>query len=113
MIARRYKSFVIINGEIHKRSVTGVFQLRVQPAEGRKSLQDIHSGDCGHHAGARSLVAKAMRHGFYWLTAHADAVNIVQRCIGCQKYANQTHVPRSALKTIPSPGRSPYGAWIS
>src|SRR4051812_33698634 len=27
----------------------------------------------GHHAGARSLVAKALRHGFYGLTAHADA----------------------------------------
>src|SRR4051794_4880414 len=64
MITRRCKSFVIIDGELHKRSVTGVFQHCVQPAEGRKILHDIHSGDCGHHAGARSLVAKAMRHGF-------------------------------------------------
>src|SRR3954467_8525785 len=42
-----------------------------------------------------------MRHGFYWLTAHTDTVDIFQRCAGCQKYANQTHVPSSALKTIP------------
>ena len=70
-----------------------MFQRCVQSAEGRKILHDIHSGDCGHHADARSLVAKAMRHGFYWTTAHADAVDIVQRCAGCQKYTNQTHVP--------------------
>ncbi len=82
MIARRCKSFTIIDGELHKRSVTGVFQRCVQPAEGRKILHDIHAGDCDHHASAKSLVAKAMRHGFYWLTAHADATYIVQRCVG-------------------------------
>jgi hypothetical protein len=64
-------------------------------------LYNIHAGDCGHHAGACLLVAKAMRHGFYWLTAHANAVDIVRCCTGCQKYANQTHVPSSTLKTIP------------
>ena len=109
MIARRCKSYTIIDGELHKRSVTGVFQRCVQPAEGRKILHDIHSGDCGHHAAARSLVAKAMRHGFYWPTAHADAVDIVQRCAGCQKYANQTHVPSSSLKTIPITW--PFAVW--
>src|SRR3954466_2311413 len=109
MIARRCKSFTIIDGELHKCSVTGVFQRCVQPAEGRKILHDIHSGDCGHHVGARSLVAKAMQHGFYWPTAHADAVNIVQRCAGCQKYANQTHVPSSALETIPITW--PFAVW--
>jgi hypothetical protein len=51
--------------------------------EGQKILYDIHAGDCGHHAGARSLVAKAFRHGFYWLTAHTDAVDIVRKCVGC------------------------------
>jgi hypothetical protein len=68
---------------------------------GCKILYDICAGDYGHHAGACSLVAKAMRHDFYWLTAHTDTVDIVRCCAGCQKYANQTHVASSALKTIP------------
>ena len=85
MIQRRCKSFTIINNELYKRSTTGVFQRCIQPEEGRKILYDIHAGDCGHHAGACSLVAKAMHHRFYWLTAHVDAVDIVQRCAGCQK----------------------------
>src|SRR3954462_2754539 len=63
MIQRCSKSFTIINNELYKRSATGVFQRCVQPEEGRKILLDIHAGDCGHHAGARSLVAKAIRHG--------------------------------------------------
>ena len=36
-----------------------------------KELREIHEGDCGHHAGSKSLVAKAFRHGFYWLTESA------------------------------------------
>ncbi|KAM0870827.1 hypothetical protein ACQ4PT_039776 [Festuca glaucescens] len=109
MIVRRCKSFTIINKELYKRSVTGIFQGRVTPEEGRKILRDIHAGDCGHHAGARSIVAKAFRHGFYWLTAHADAVELVRACVGCQKYANQSHLPGSALKTIPLTW--PFAVW--
>jgi ribonuclease HI len=86
-IIRRSKSMTIINGELHRRSVTRVFQRCVSLEEGRAILNEIHSGDCGHHAGSRSLVAKAFWHGFYWLTAHADAEDIVRKCDGCQKYA--------------------------
>jgi hypothetical protein len=88
MIVRRCKSFVPINNELYKRSVTGIFQRCISPEEGRKILYDTHVRDCGHHIISRLLVAKALQHGFYWLTAHADAIDIVQRCVECQKYAN-------------------------
>ncbi|XP_071678313.1 uncharacterized protein [Lolium perenne] len=77
--------------------------------EGRKILRDIHAGDCGHHAGARSIVAKAFRHGFYWPTALEDAVDLVRACAGCQRYASQPHMPGSALKTIPLTW--PFAVW--
>ena len=67
----------ISNGELHHRSVTGAFQRCVSPEEGQEILREIHEGDCGHHAGSKSLVAKAFRHGFYWLTAHADVEDLV------------------------------------
>ena len=66
----------IINGELHHCSVIGAFQCYVSPEEGREISREIHEGDCGHHAGSKSLVAKAFRHGFYWLTAHADAEDL-------------------------------------
>ena len=62
---------------LHHRSVTGVFQRCVSPEEGCEILREIHEGDCGHHAGSKSLVAKAFRHGFYWLATHADAEDLV------------------------------------
>jgi hypothetical protein len=69
--------------------------------EGRQILNKIHSGDCGHHVGSCSLVAKAFRHGFFYLTSHADAIDIIRKCVCCQKYAHEPHLPRTMLKTIP------------
>ena len=86
-----------------------MFMRCIPQEQGYKILQDIHAGICGHHAGARSIVHKAYRHGFYWLTAHADATDIVRRCVGCQKFAHQSHLPASALKTIPLTW--PFAVW--
>ena len=66
-----------------------------------KFLRGIHEGDCGNHAGSKSLIAKAFRHGFYWLTAHADAEDLVSKCDGCQKFSRRAHVPAQELRMIP------------
>ena len=64
-ITRRSKSMTISNGKLYHRSVTGAFQHCVSPKESQEILREIHEGDCGHHAGSKSLVDKAFRHGFY------------------------------------------------
>ena len=91
----------IINGELHRYSVTGAIQRCVSSQEGCEILREIHEGDCGHHAGSKSLVAKAFRHGFYWLTTHADAEDLVSKCDDCQKLSRQAHVPAQELRMIP------------
>ena len=57
-------SMTILNGELHRYSALGAIQRCVSPQEGCEILREIHEGDCGHHAGSKSLVAKAFRHGF-------------------------------------------------
>ena len=84
---RRARSYVEIDGQLYKRSAIGVFQKCISPLDGIEILREIHLGDCGHHAAPRSLVAKAFRQGFYWLTAKADAEKLVKHCRGCQYYA--------------------------
>ena len=86
-----------------------MFQRCIALEDGKDLLRDIHAGTCGHHAGSRSLVAKAFRAGFYWPTALRDAEDIVKRCIGCQKFASKPHAPASALKTIPLTW--PFAQW--
>ena len=66
-----------------------------------KFYERFMKGGCDHHAGSRSLIAKAFFHGFYWLTAHADAQDHVSRCDGCQKFARRAHVLAQDLRMIP------------
>jgi hypothetical protein len=64
-ITRRAKSFTLIEGELYKRSATGVLQQCITTEEGLKLLEDIHGGVCRHHVVPRTLVGSAFRQGFY------------------------------------------------
>jgi hypothetical protein len=96
-VMRCSKAFTIIQGELYKRSKTGVFQRCVAPEDGVALLWDIHEGTCGHHASSRTLVAKAFHLGFYWLLALHDAKDIVERCDVCERFTTKPHAPASEL----------------
>jgi hypothetical protein len=76
-IIRRSKAFVVLQGKLYKKIITGVLQRCVTPQEGQDMLKDVHAGVCGHYASSRAIAAKAFRAGFYWLTAIKDAKDIV------------------------------------
>jgi hypothetical protein len=99
-LQRRAQAYTIINSELYKRSVLGIFQKCIEPEEGLELLRQIHQGECGHHASSRALVAKTFRHGFYWLTALKDAERLVKHCNGCQRFSKHRNTPAIALKTI-------------
>jgi hypothetical protein len=103
------KAYTIIDGQLYKRSTSGVFMRWISQVDGIEILREIHEGECGHLAAARSLVAKAFRYGFYWPTAKTDADQIVELCLDCQMYSKQTHMPATALHTIPITW--PFAIW--
>jgi hypothetical protein len=72
-IQRRAGAYTIINSELYKRSVSGIFQKCIEQEEGMELLREIHQGECRHHASSRALVAKAFRRGFYWPMAKQNA----------------------------------------
>jgi ribonuclease HI len=76
-IIRQSKAFVVLQGELYKKSITGVLQRCITPKEGQVILKDIHAGVCGHHASSRAIAAKAFRAGFYLLIAIEDAKDIL------------------------------------
>ena len=92
-LTRRAKSFVLVEGELYKRSHTRILQRYIPIEYGKQMLSDIHDGICGHHAVPRTLIGNAFRQCFYWLTTVADAEQIVCTYEGCQYYARQTHLP--------------------
>ena len=97
----RAAAYTIVNRELVRRSVTGVYQRYMDPEKGQAILKDIHQGECGHHAASRALVSKAFRHDFFWPTALEEAKDLVQKCKGCQKFRSKPHQPTSTLKTFP------------
>jgi hypothetical protein len=104
-LQRCAQAYTIINCELYKRSVSGIFQKCIEPEEGLELLKEIHQGECGHHASSRALVAKAFRHGFYW----PMALQLVKHCNGCQRFSKHRNTPAAALKTIPLTW--PFAVW--
>ena len=71
-LTHRTKSFVVIEGELNRRSHTGILRCCIPIEQEKQLLSDIHGGVCGHHATPRTLVRNVFRQGFYWPTAVAD-----------------------------------------
>jgi hypothetical protein len=108
-IIQQSKAFVVVQGKLYQKSITGVLQRCVTPQEGQEILKDIHIGVCGHHASSRAIAAKAFQAEFYWLTAIKDAKDIVGRCEACQCFASRPHAPAAELQ--PTPLSWPFAKW--
>ena len=79
-IVRRSKAYKVHEGELYKRSATGILQRCISEEEGRQLLAEIHAGLGGHQAAARALVSKAFHTIFSGLRPeqmHKTSSNIV------------------------------------
>ncbi|GJT94149.1 reverse transcriptase domain-containing protein [Tanacetum coccineum] len=61
------------------------------------------------HAGIRSVVAKALRIGYYWPTIHEDARKLIRACQDCQVHKPLPRSPQQNLSPIMSPW--PFYKW--
>jgi hypothetical protein len=43
-LQRRAQAYTIINSELYKRSMSGIFQKCIEPEEGLELLREIHQG---------------------------------------------------------------------
>jgi hypothetical protein len=83
-IARKAKSFTIIDDELYKRATSCALQRCIPTPHGRELIREIHAGLCGHHAAPRTLMGNAFHQGFYWPTTVARVNEIMRTCEGCQ-----------------------------
>ncbi|KAK1626676.1 hypothetical protein QYE76_000991 [Lolium multiflorum] len=106
-IIRRARSYTIVDGQLYKRSATGVFLKCISNQDGIEIPREIHAGDCGHHA---ALVPRCKSFSrILRLTPKEDADKLVKTCRGCQYYATQPNAPAQELKTIPITW--PFAVW--
>ncbi|GJU00782.1 reverse transcriptase domain-containing protein [Tanacetum coccineum] len=83
-IRRKAGRYAVINETLYKKSFLGPWLRCVGPLQANYVLREIHEGSCSMHSGPRSVVAKALRLGYYWPTMHMDARNLIRECSDCQ-----------------------------
>ncbi|GJV67139.1 reverse transcriptase domain-containing protein [Tanacetum coccineum] len=78
------------------------------PAE-QKKVRAVKRKSWRMHAGTRSVMAKALRIGYYWPTMHEDARKLIQACQDCQVHKPVPRNPQQKLSPITSPW--PFYKW--
>ncbi|GJY85522.1 hypothetical protein Tco_0717698 [Tanacetum coccineum] len=104
--ARQYE---LMEGTLYKRSFLNPWLRCVGSLQANYVIREIHEGSCSMHAGPRSVVAKAMRLGYYWPTMHRDARDMIRTCNDCQVHRPVPRNPQQPLTPITAPW--PFYKW--
>ncbi|GJU20412.1 reverse transcriptase domain-containing protein [Tanacetum coccineum] len=108
-IRRTAQRFELREGVLYRRSFLQPWLRCVGPIQADYVLREIHAGSCSMHSGPRSVVAKALRSGYYWPTMHRDARDMIKKCKDCQVHRPIPRQPQQELAPITSPW--PFHKW--
>nr|GEX85359.1 reverse transcriptase domain-containing protein [Tanacetum cinerariifolium] len=100
-IRHKASGYVVTNGVLYKKFFLRPWLRCVRPLQANYVLREIHDGSCSMHAGPRSVMAKALRSGYYWPTMHADAWKLIRECNNCQQHRNTFSLTYETKAVIP------------
>ena len=95
--------FVIIKDVLYKRGLSQPYLRCLNYEEADYMTREIHEGICGNHSGARLLVHKVIRTGYYWLSMLKDVQAYVKACNKCQRFSNLIRQPSEKLMPMTAP----------
>ena len=72
-------------------------------------MKEVHEGICKNHLGARSLVHKLIRAGYYWPTMQKDVQTYVKAYNKCQRFGNVIRQLSKELTPMTAPW--PFAQW--
>ena len=61
----RSARYVLLNDALYKIGFSQPYLRCLSPDEANYVLKEVHEGACGNHSGARSLIHKVVRVGYY------------------------------------------------
>ena len=93
----RATKYVLIDKMLYKRGFSQPFLRCLTPDKSNYVLREIYEGACGNHSGARALVHKVVRAGYYWPTIQANAKAYVKVCDQCKCFSNISRQPLEYL----------------
>ncbi|GJW70989.1 reverse transcriptase domain-containing protein [Tanacetum coccineum] len=105
----KINQYVLEEGVLFKKGYLVPMLRCVGPLHANYVIREIHIRSCGMHIGARYVVAKAIRQGYYWPTMHMDARNVTQTCDSCQVHALIPRGPKTLMTSIMAPW--PFYQW--
>ncbi|GKB79787.1 reverse transcriptase domain-containing protein [Tanacetum coccineum] len=94
------RQYELLEGVLYERSFLKPWLRCVRPLQAVYVIREIHEGSCSMHAGPRSVVAKAMRMGYYWPTMHRDVREMIRTCKDCQIHRPVPRNPQQPLTLI-------------
>ncbi|GJV10666.1 reverse transcriptase domain-containing protein [Tanacetum coccineum] len=97
------RQYELMDEILYRRSFLRLWLRCVGPLQADYVIREIHEGSCSMHAGPRSVVAKAIRSGYYWPTLHRDARDMILKCKDCQVHRPVPRNPQQPLTPITSP----------
>ena len=99
----RASRFVLIKDVLYKKGFSRPYLRCLSHNEADYVMREVHEGICGNHSGARSLVHKLIRAGYYWpiMLKHAQAY--VKACDKCQRFSNFIRQPSEELTPMTAP----------
>ena len=95
--------FVLIRDILYKRGFSRPYLRCLSHDKADYVMREVHKGICGNHLGARSLVHKLIRAGYYWPTMLKDAQAYVKTCDKCQRFSNLIRQPSEELTPMTTP----------
>ena len=101
--------FVLIKDILYKRGFSRPYLRCLSHEEADYVMREVHESICGNHSGAKSLVHKLIRAGYYWLTMLKDAQAYVETCNKCQRFSNLIRQPSKELMPMAAPW--PFAQW--
>ena len=85
--------FILIKDVLYKRGLSRPYLRCLVPEEAKYVMREVHEGICRNHSGARSLVHKLIKAGYYWPTIQKDAEAYVKTNDKCQRFSNTIKQP--------------------
>nr|GEV12308.1 reverse transcriptase domain-containing protein [Tanacetum cinerariifolium] len=109
-IQMKISQYVIEEGILFKKSYFALMLRCVGPLQANYIIRGVHEGACGMHAGARSVVEKIMRQGYYWPSMHQDTIEVVEKRDSCQIHNPVPRLSKTKLTSIMS--LWPFYQWV-
>ena len=101
--------FILIKDVLYKRGFSRPYLRCLVPKKAEYVMREIDKGICRNHSGARSLVHKLIRAGYYWPTIQKDVDAYVKTCDKCQRFSNTIRQPSEEL--TPMTASWPFSQW--